>query len=471
MESNFSKPMIGRLTVPALVVLLAPFMASGQTVGPGSGDTSVRVLFVYDPFLVTSSQITAAMNDVVEAWNVTGLPASTGLTITIANNGQALDYIGSFSTDVAQALDDLEDYVGPPSSGSARSIRDQNAADIVIGIAADLTPPGGGLRCGRAPQANWITARDPATTPSNFDPNADGVIDGLDLRGAEKGSNRGYVAMISVDPACPSNNPSHEFGHLFGAGHVIAFPPGLDSWVVPEAHAFKKITVTVDGNQNPIYREDYTSVTSIGERCNLGPLGSAFPCNPVSRYSDPPSWGFDASVAHPGHDNKSAIELTAESISAYRRGNGLAASSQCSDGLDNDGNGLVDAGQDPNCSSASDDSELPGPPAPPLPGSCNSTISPYNYTGSLVRKCVPGTSSTEYLLEWQHACPQNVSYYEVIYAAPPGAPIVSGWTKTTLWSRAFHTGAPNIVESWVKSCGPAGCSPPSATSFISLDQC
>src|SRR5690606_36034198 len=42
----------------------------------------------------------------------------------------------------------------------------------------------------------------------------------------------------------------------------------------------------------------------------------------------------------------------------------LAAAPECSDGADNDGDGLVDFPDDPGCESADDDSELDGrPPA------------------------------------------------------------------------------------------------------------
>ena len=177
------------LAVASMTVLLGtPKRVSTQIIipDPGAQETTIRVLFVYDPFLVTSNQITAVLNSVVGAWNTTGLPASTGLTITVANNGDPMVLAGSFPPDIDLAFDELEEFVGPPLSGNVRSIRDQTGADLVIGIAAKLTLPGtSSLLCGEARQPNWVKTRNVAITPSNYSDISDGFLDGLDRTGSE----------------------------------------------------------------------------------------------------------------------------------------------------------------------------------------------------------------------------------------------------------------------------------------------
>jgi hypothetical protein len=49
---------------------------------------------------------------------------------------------------------------------------------------------------------------------------------------------------------------------------------------------------------------------------------------------------------------------------------------QCSNGLDDDSDGLIDFPNDPGCSSLADDSESPDPPPPPPPGPYNPACAP-----------------------------------------------------------------------------------------------
>jgi hypothetical protein len=206
---------------------------------------------------------------------------------------------------------------------------------------------------------------------------------------------------------------AHEFGHLLGGDHWysayktdgglyenskswrfsqwIAFPTPQIRWI---------LTAMVDGS--PI---------NVG--CPL--FGSA--CAYVEKYSD---YDNPASTR-----NAQAFKMTARSVANYRSGVPEPVQPDtCSDGIDNDDDNLVD-NADSQCSVCGEEL-CPTPPNPP--SNCNATVRPVAMLGWVTQVCVPGTSRTEYQVVWAHACPQQVTHYEVWAAQPVTNPFTFRWT-------------------------------------------
>lgn len=427
-----------------------------QVIPPGTtGETALRVLFVSEPDVTVVEQ-SAAINSVINSWNTTGLLSSTNLAIEIANNGQVYEPVLFFPTDANQLISVVQEHVSEVPVGSGqRPIRDRHNADVIVVIAEDLTFSGV-LTCGLAKGEHWLKNRPEGTT--NFSDSADGLMDGLDRQGSETG----FVAAVSVDTACPNGSGAHEFGHLLGGDHIEIIPGGgQDRSVIDNGHAYRRITASYG---YPItFKVEPTALASpFQDNPCVIPNIQVSACIYKNRFSDPSvGWGFTR------NDNRSALETTAASVAAYRSGGAVTADAQCSDGIDNDGDGQIDNGVDSNCTSVNDDNEAPSPPSPPP--TCNSAVAPHSYTGVLSKICVGPSSATRYILEWEHACPNKVSYYEIMYKQPETGPLQSGWTRTVRWSNAEVAGAP--ARSWVRACGAAGCSGLSNTSFLAIDQC
>lgn len=218
----------------------------------------------------------------------------------------------------------------------------------------------------------------------------------MDLRGQATE----YIAIVATGRVCDTAvfTAAHEFGHLLGGGHYDA-PTHL--WLLPNSRAWGK----------KFYSNHINGW--IGSVTALGQLGTSWctgvkMCNRLRKYSDP---AFGTS----SNRNSETINLTARSVANYVQGAGSGGSGtepkQCADGMDNDGDGLVD-GADPQCSGPTDDDESGPPPPPPQPPGCNpAAYVPTNVTASLRNVCVPGTSKSRYLVQWHHVC--SGGFYEV----------------------------------------------------------
>lgn len=327
--------------------------------------------------------------------------------------------------------------------GSLPTLREVQAADVVIAFTRSISSDGGVTICGAAPQDNWI--KSPASPPGapSFNP-----TNGLDLRGRDKF----FVALVAVGPGCEGTrnqyNAAHEFGHLFGAGHYDPVG-GTTPWLLSNSRAYGYTTIP--------RRKKFGWVTAVGETfpsvCN-----TTSTCNRLRRYSN-----FDPLYGSSSRRNAEAIRMTARSVANYMTGvpaGGIA--DVCSDGIDNDGDGLIDA-SDPDC--ANGDESGP-PPAPP--SNCNALVPPANVFGYLVQQCVQ-PSWSQYRIHWLHACPTAVSKYEIWYSQPDGVPYIYGWDRTLPLTDAFVTGPESRVR--IRACGAAGCSPLSTSSFLALDIC
>ncbi len=330
--------------------------------------------------------------------------------------------------------------------GGALPIRDALAADIVLLFVDAFAGSNPYLTCGRADQDNWIPP--PPSSGGQFD---EDPLTGLDLNGKDDY----YIALIANDVPCngPGNTLvlAHEFGHLLGAGHyevpagVSAPRPGLLA------------------NSKAAWRSagwGITRYTTIG----MSPADSpclSFWCIYDNVWSD---WSFTWN--DPQRRNTDAIDLTAESLAHYRMGTPtFGATETCIDGIDNDGDGQTDTGQDPDCSTGN--SEVPLPP--PLPPTCDATVRPFGLFTYLVDGCVPGTSTSHYRLAWGHHCPDQVFEYEIWAATPPTGLRTFRWVVPNTGSDAFITNGSGRI--WVRSCGVGGCSGFTLNSVIVTDIC
>lgn len=139
----------------------------------------------------------------------------------------------------------------------------------------------------------------------------------------------------------------------------------------------------------------------------------------VAQYSD-------SVFGSPGRRNADAINKTARSVANYRSGAGTPVQpATCSDGIDNDDDGFVDSA-DSECAVCNEEM-CPTMPSPPP--NCDATIAPTNMIGWVTQLCVPSTSWTEYQVVWSHACPQEVSHYEIWASQPTSNPFTIRWLK------------------------------------------
>ena len=192
-------------------------------------------------------------------------------------------------------------------------------------------------------------------------------------------------------------------------------------------------------------------------------------CERIAEFSDS-DFG-----APNGRNNSRALDKTAESVANYRRGD-PSPNSQCSDGIDNDGDGNVD-GADSDCSGVTDNTEFPAPPGPTPPPACSVTaVPPTSVNGRLTNICTPnpfGVPSTFYQISWFHQCGDlAVDYYEVWYDQPDDGipPYVFETATTSAFGNFWVNSSDARVK--VKSClFGGGCSALSADSFVAVPRC
>ena len=329
-------------------------------------------------------------------------------------------------------------------------MRSQHEADIVIVFTGEPTGA-----CGAAFQRNWIR-KSQGEPPPDFDPQPPHM---LDLRDRDQS----FVAIVGTEGACQTSDDlhaAHEFGHLFGGGHADVFPlpdPYFDPWLYPDSRAHVDLQTTYIQEISWSLTEGFKTVLAGPNPNDCQTLTTLGFCQWLGRFSKNGTQNGDDSA-----ENERALATTALSVANYftkqcedaidndANGPDWPADAdctsvfdndefpppvtQCSDGVDNDGDSLVDYPDDPGCVSASDDDESNSGGG----GGCDATVSVTNVTATLENLCIFYPFS-EYTISWDHACPGEVTHYELYYAQPPSAPPTFGWDiyspsqSTLLW--------------------------------------
>lgn len=422
-------------------------------------ESIIHVLVVADPH-VLDTDINAHLDFLERTWNWllnwNGSIDAPKTTIKIIDNGEwppePLVYFTPLSGTASEQWATIKFRISDKGvNGSNPSARERKAADVIIAFTEtiDRDPEAERPICGFAPQDNWAP---PGGEGGEF---VDPDLDGLDLRGRddELGSPGYYVALVAAGTDCLNEwTTAHEFGHLFGAGHYD-IPPDVpsdsDPWLFSDsrAHGWKARRNNLLGR-----------VTAVAEVfpsfCKETPQG----CIHEAQYS---------ANSVEDRNNVRAINQTARSVANYMRGIPEDVTAEiCNDGIDNNGDNLTDA-EDPDCT---DDDES-GPPPPP-PSTCDSTARPINVFGYLVQACVPDPAAgpySQYRISWQHPCPAEVNHYELWFSQPDGAAYQFGWSILFPPTDALIDGPES--RSRIRSCGSAGCSPLSSSSFLAFDIC
>ena len=420
--------------------------ASSDNVYANSGlvpETEIRILAIYDGS--GSTDITAIQNllsEIETAWN--GSHLNTTATVQILNGGLPIPVplfssSGSIPVQLASAKFAVEATIPP-----LLSIRDQFHADIVLAFGS----VSGG--CGKAPSRFVNTGV--------WDPDQNTQ---LDLNGADDS----YIGVVAVGPSCQGSRTlnttaAHEFGHLLGAQHAnvssnqlfvdtfayirVQLFPIFNSWIrVIDASVVTKTSELLAACAEPL-----NSSTRQGR------------CLRIPTYSNM-TFGADVS-----RNNAKAIDLTALSLANYRSGGVPSGGppTQCNDGVDNDGDNLVDSA-DPDCSGPSDDDETGPPPAPAPPGCNPLAYPPVNVSARPLDICHPPSGGSLWDISWNHACPPD---YFIVYGNQAGSissvgPIF-GFSVTI-----FVAGTPAAVT--VRACQGFFCSPPSSPPVYVFDTC
>jgi hypothetical protein len=241
-----------------------------------SQETPIRILGVYPTHLsLDQGRINAHLAAVRSAWNATGLPAASGVTLDVLNNAVAVPVnYPNISSNPNIASQEAVNYL------AIRNMRAAWQADVIIVYGA-FDP------CGTS-QAAWGPGPNGA-----FVPNAQG----LDLRKR----NIGYVSV--VNPVCEPIISAHEFGHLGGGGHASS--PSM----YPDSRAYVQYYYDPD-----IFFELYEPTalfdpTDCPAEC---PGSVSTPSWPVVEYSRNEPLRGDAN-----HSNKNALATTARSLANF----------------------------------------------------------------------------------------------------------------------------------------------------------
>ncbi|MEO1542401.1 MAG: hypothetical protein AAFR75_00030 [Pseudomonadota bacterium] len=403
----------------------------------------------------TANQLRASMSlqKLKQTWDDSDI--SGGVTITLVNGAAPIPVGGATSGDYNSQV------LSQPTS-QIRALRDTHQADIVIFFFS-----AGGNQCGSVSVPRWtqtiLGAPPPMFVPTN----------GLDTRGWFDS----YLANVNTASGGPCANDqiaAHEFGHLLGGGHAD-LPPftTFDPWLFPDSRAYVYTETITGGSQN---NPEFTIVGYKTALASDRPLGCALTLNKscanwIAEYStNAPDLGND------DRENALTLSTTGLSVANYWRqtggGGGPLPSfdSECTDGVDNDGDGAIDFPLDTGCSSILDDDEtdtdtgsgggddggLGGPAPPPPPPPCDSTVQPAFVTASFLY-CTG--SLTYYQVAWLHACPSQVDTYSFVTRQPNNifaTWLVNGFPTLLMFQDWWVVGATTGIR--VRSCGPAGCS-------------
>ena len=277
-----------------------------------------------------------------------------------------------------------------------------------------------------------------------------------------------YMALVSWEvPACIEqaavDTAVHEFGHLFGAGHYELTPGSPLTKTGLTANSRSDIADVVffpwwNGGQKVRYR---TIMGSSGDSVCDG-HNPPITCHFQLVYSGKPN---SVAYSDPTRNNFDAIATTGLSVANYRMGPpSTTVIPLCLDGFDNDGDSLIDL-LDPDCINGL----VEHSPPPDPPAICDATDNPHSVRAYLVDACVEG--NTRYRVEWDHHCPDQVSWYE-IWTTQPLFPPIPRWNWNVHlreWTDAYVYGPAGRVQ--VRSCGTGGCSGISSSSTILYDIC
>lgn len=433
-----------RLTLVLALLIIVNYDLFASVAKPPAPpvDTTIRILLVADSRLSTQN-ITLAKAYLTESWNNTNFNTTTPTTLTFANNGLAIPAGSSvFSGDGGDQIEKIRSFVEFPVFGTVPNLRTIYAADVVIGLSSTMEG-----ECGRAKQINWLGFGPP---PFLSGPNFQATSGPHDLRRA----NIDYigVAALSGHTSCRPYLAAHEFGHLLGGGHRVSVY-GQSGGLFSNSKARRTFLIW-----NQTYIKNV--LTALGHGPETPDCTSTDPslCVHLEKFSD-----FDDPS---DFRNAVALRKTARSVANYRVGAGVPApAGTCTDGIDNDGDNGVDSA-DQQCGVCNQEV---CPTVSNPPPNCNATIPPFGIIGWVTEVCIPGTSETAYELVWAHACPEEVSFYEIWTAQPTSTPFIFDWLVIPPTTGLRIGGSPGRVK--IRSCGTGGCSGLSSSSFLAVDLC
>jgi hypothetical protein len=263
-------------TILVALALLCSTLAHAQQ------ETAIKVLGVYVDGLALNADVMAVqLQNITTAWVQSGLPAASLTTIELLNAGRAVPV--SYPNMPTQMLPMmLEAHTKRP----LQELRTRWEADVII-LFRNAAPDA----CGYG-QRYWVDG--------DFNPLADGVNDGLDLRFRDQW----YIAIVSTEQ-CDSTTAAHEFGHLLGGGHIVTH-----NRLYPDARAH--LVRTDQFCTNPNDPNDCTPLyvtTALGSPDDFGAGASA---SAVLQYSRP-----GGQFGNAEHNNVRTLVTTARSVANY----------------------------------------------------------------------------------------------------------------------------------------------------------
>lgn len=180
-------------------------------------------------------------------------------------------------------------------------------------------------------------------------------------------------------------------------------------------------------------------------------------------YSDPINSGLAT-------QNAAAINKTVLSVANYVQGAPPNPApppepTQCSDGVDNDGDSLVDTA-DPDCTGPEDTDETGPPPIPQPPGCSPTAYPPVNVSAEPLGICHPPTDGSFYDIKWNDACP-GTHYLVDGFQVGTGTTTLGPVFDFSL--RVIVSGSPAAVT--VRSCDGFACSVQSFPPVTIFDTC
>jgi hypothetical protein len=130
------------------------------------------------------------------------------------------------------------------------------------------------------------------------------------------------------------------------------------------------ITLTYSPAQPNTGEATVLSLTSNAQRCNAGTLTGGRSWN----TSGVANGNFSLGILPAGNYTAQIDCVTSQNVWGSRSVSFTVSATQCSNGIDDDGDGKVDYPNDPGCSSSSDTSESPDPTPPPTASQCSNGI-------------------------------------------------------------------------------------------------